>query len=292
MRRKLRLMTIEGVAMASSNSHHRQRTILITGASGKVARKLQRHFAGIGWSLRLIDRQGDNCINDHQIVKVNLGVYQETWARLFVGVDTVVHLAADSNAHASWDSIYPNNVVATENVMRAARSARVRRIIFASSNWVMTGYRFEKPDKLTTDLPPKPMNAYGVSKLLGERLGAIMAGETSFIAFRIGACESEFSNLSHCDPWFQQMWLSDRDLCHAMECGVVANDIEYAILNLMSNNHEMRWDIEETRMKIGYKPVDGAAAIKTKASFVRRQEALEHYRQWKIYSDFCARTAT
>jgi NAD+ dependent glucose-6-phosphate dehydrogenase len=162
-------------------------------------------------------------------------------------------------------------------------------MIFASSNWVMTGYRFEQPNKLTTDLPPKPMNAYGVSKLLGERLGAITAGEMSFIAFRIGACESNFNNLSHCDPWFQQMWLSDRDLCHAMERGLVAENIEYAVLNLMSNNWQMRWDIEETRKKIGYDPVDGAAIIETKASLLRRQEAIEHHSQWKRYSDLCAR---
>ncbi len=279
----------DGVEVSDPNLERSKRTILITGASGKVARKLRQHFAAVGYTMRLIDRRPEHGIDDHQILKADLSVYDKTWASQFIGVETVVHLAADPNAHASWESIYPNNVVATENVMRAARSAGVRRMIFASSNWVMTGYRFEQPNKLTTDLPPKPMNAYGVSKLLGERMGVTGAGEMSFIAFRIGACESNFNNLSRCDPWFQQMWLSDRDLCHAMELGVVAKNIEYEVLNLMSNNRQMRWDIEETRKKIGYDPVDCADVIETNASLLRRKEAIEHHHQWKTYSDLCAR---
>src|SRR5579872_6700805 len=63
--------------------------------------------------------------------------------------------------------------------------------------------------------------------------------------------------------WGQQMWLFDRDLCHGFERAVLADPIRFAVLNLMSNNPGMRWDIDETRRVIGYKPQDGHATIIT-----------------------------
>jgi nucleoside-diphosphate-sugar epimerase len=49
--------------------------------------------------------------------------------------------------------------------------------MFGSSNWVMTGYRFTT-ERLTTDLPPWPINPYGHSKLFGERAGRSLAART------------------------------------------------------------------------------------------------------------------
>jgi hypothetical protein len=57
------------------------------------------------------------------------------------------------------------------------------------------------------------------------------------------------------------MWLSNRDLCQAMERAVLADGVGFAVLNLMSDNPGMRWDIETTRRTIGYAPLDGAAPV-------------------------------
>jgi hypothetical protein len=59
------------------------------------------------------------------------------------------------------------------------------------------------------------------------------------------------------------MWLSNRDLCQAMERAVLAEGVGFAVLNLMSDNPGMRWDIETTRRTIGYAPQDGAAPVLT-----------------------------
>ena len=61
--------------------------------------------------------------------------------------------------------------------------------------------------------------------------------------------------------WGQEMWLSDRDLCHAMYCAIQAEGVSHAVLNLTSDNPGMRWDIEETRRVIGYRPRDGHTAV-------------------------------
>jgi hypothetical protein len=67
------------------------------------------------------------------------------------------------------------------------------------------------------------------------------------------------------NSWGQLMWLSDRDFCQALERSVVAEGIGFAVLNLMSDNPGMRWDISETRRLIGYAPQDGAAPQLTAA---------------------------
>jgi hypothetical protein len=44
------------------------------------------------------------------------------------------------------------------------------------------------------------------------------------------------------------------------------------VLNLMSDNPGMRWDIEATRRAIGYAPQDGHAAVLTEES--KEQESI------------------
>ena len=45
-----------------------------------------------------------------------------------------------------------------------------------------------------------------------------------------------------------------------MIAAISAQDVDFAVLNLMSDNPGMRWDIEETKRLIGYAPQDGSAA--------------------------------
>src|SRR5581483_11959474 len=108
-------------------------------------------------------------------------------------------------------------------------------------------------------------------KLVGERMGRALHLRcgTSVICFRIGYAQPG-ENLpgAHMgwSEWGQAMWLSNRDLCHAMERAVLADDIGFAVLNLMSDNPGMRWDVETTKRVIGYAPQDGAAPVATTAS--------------------------
>jgi len=242
------------------------KSILITGATGNLGSKLRSHFSRSGaYDLRLLCRNPDR---DPGVTTADLGSYDEAWARQFADVDAVIHLAGDPSPRSSWASIQPLNIDLTLNVFEAARRHGAKRVIFASSNWVMAGYRF-RTERLTTDLPPWPTNPYGHSKLFGERLGRSLAErrDLSVIAFRIGWCQKEPGNRpgTHMSmgSWGQQMWLSDRDLCQAMERAILADGIEFAVLNLMSDNPGMRWDIDETRKVIGYAPQDGHATIIT-----------------------------
>ena len=235
------------------------RKVLITGAAGNIGAKLATHFKETGtYELALLDQRASG-----DVVAADLGVWDEDWAKLFAGVDTVIHLAGDPRGLASWTAVQRNNIWATQHVLRAAREAKVRRVVFASTNQVMLGYRFrDEVTRVTTDLPPLPLSPYGVSKLFGEELGRGFAEETgiSFIALRIGYYqkgENRPGPHMKIGLWGQSMWVSNRDMNHAMERAIEAENVGFAILNLESDNPGMRWDIELTRKTIGYRPQDG-----------------------------------
>jgi NAD(P)-dependent dehydrogenase (short-subunit alcohol dehydrogenase family) len=241
-------------------------TILITGAAGNIGTKLCAHFCDLGWTVRAldVDPRGDDAIT-----RADLAEWNEGWTGLFTGVDTVIHLAGDPSPGASWASVQRLNIDLTANVYEAAARNSVRRVVFASSNWVMAGHR-PGVGPLTTDMEPYPVNPYGVSKLVGERMGRALhlRRGTSVICFRIGyAQRGDNQPGAHMgwSTWGQEMWLSNRDLCQAMERAVLADDIGFAVLNLMSDNPGMRWDIETTKRAIGYAPRDGAAPVATEA---------------------------
>ena len=256
------------------------KTVLITGATGNIGSKLRRHFTGLGFDLRLL------CVNprrDPMVTTADLSLYDESWARQFADVDVVIHLAGDPSARSPWPPIQRHNIDLTMNVLQAAARHGARRVVFASSNWVMAGYRFGT-ERLTTDLPPWPVNPYGHAKLFGERAGRSFAEQSglSFVAFRIGWCQHEHGNQPGphmtMGRWGQQMWLSDRDLCQAMERAVLVGDVPFAVLNLMSDNPGMRWDIEETKRVIGYAPRDGHVAVLTE-EMIKQEEMVRLERE-------------
>jgi NAD+ dependent glucose-6-phosphate dehydrogenase len=261
-------------------------TVVITGAAGNIGGKLARHFRSLGWQLRLLDQAEGS-----DVLRCDLSTWDDAWASRFAGAGTVILLAGDPRPEAPWGSIMRFNLDLVLNVYEAAAMHGVRRVIFASSNWTMAGHRFVDGD-LPADREPAPVNAYGMSKLVGERIGKSFAERrgVSSIAFRIGWCQRGDNrpgpHMSWGD-WGQAMWLSDRDLCQGFEKAVLAPPtVRFAVLNLMSANPGMRWDIETTRRVIGYEPHDGSAPVIDEEiaggiDFARQTAALIHAaRDW------------
>jgi uronate dehydrogenase len=238
------------------------RTILVTGAMGNIGAKVSAYLESRGYDVRRLDKVGGS-----GVVVADFSRWDDTWPKQFAGVDTVIHLAANPKGRSTWASAANDNVFATQHVLRAAREAKVRRVIFASSVQVMMGHRFHE-GPLTPDRQPAPISPYGISKLMGEYLGRAFAEETgiSFIAFRIGYFQRD-ENLPgphmQIGEFGQSMWLSNRDMNQAMEKAIEAEGVTYAVLHLVSNNAGSRWDISETRRVIGYEPLDSATPVIT-----------------------------
>jgi len=158
-----------------------KKTILITGACGNIGSKLVQHLDQ-SFELKLLDLKGGK-----NVAIADISNMEGSWAAEFEGVDVVIHLAGEMRPKASWSDCYQANVVGTRNVLHACAQAGVGRVIYASSNQIMAGYRFlEGP--VTCDMEPKPLNPYAISKLICEELGNSFVLETgiSFISLRIG----------------------------------------------------------------------------------------------------------
>lgn len=254
--------------------------VLITGAAGNLGAKLRQHLETQPGRFRLrlmdIDPRGDDTI-----VEADLSRWDSAWVEKLRGVDVVVHLAADPTAHQVWTKLIGPNIDAVANMYQAAAQAGVARVVYASSNHVMGGYQHDPvPPRLTTDIPPRPgtqyvvggeprnSTPYATAKLFGERLGKTFAHSTgiSVIAVRIGWVrpgENRAADIpAERGPWFRLMWLSNRDFCQLMERAILADpSIRFAVINGMSANSCMRWDIDATRRLIGYEPQDDVTRL-------------------------------
>jgi NAD+ dependent glucose-6-phosphate dehydrogenase len=233
--------------------------IVVTGAAGNMGRKLANHLRESSeLDLRLLDISDDANLG---VIACDLSRYEESWAEHFSNADVVVHFAADRSASSGWDTILPLNVDLLINVYEAVRQKKVKRIIFASSNWVVAGHRFGD-ERITPFTAPKPINPYGAAKLFGERLGKSLSDNcgVSVINLRIGYNQwlrnNRPSAAMELGAWGQMLWLSDRDFLQAMDKAIGAKNVNFATLNVTSHVIGSRWDLSETARVIGYQPQD------------------------------------
>jgi len=243
--------------------------VLVTGLSGLIGRALRKQIEG-RVELSALNRSAVDGLPCHRADIVDL----EAIAHAFEDVDTVVHLAADATSpNPPWSSILNNNVTGTYNVYEAARRAKVKRVVFASSGATVAGVESDPPyrdlvagryDGLTswpmvTHLSPvKPAALYGVSKVWGEVLGRQYADihGLSVICVRIGRVHAQDRPLSAREF---SVWCSQRDIVRLLErCLDAPATLRYEIVFGNSRNKWGYRDLEHTREVLGWEPVDAA----------------------------------
>jgi NAD(P)-dependent dehydrogenase (short-subunit alcohol dehydrogenase family) len=233
--------------------------VLITGAEGNLGAKLASHLQD-RYKLVLLGSHVKGNKTGHHF---DLSVWDEAWAALFDNVDVAVHLAANPSPSATWTDLIPANIDMVLNVYEACLAGGVSRVVFASSNHVMSGYRHGEIAALCSDTPPDPGNPYGATKLMGERIGKSYSERhgISSINVRIGWNRHNRPNVPSADmgEWGRRMWLSDRDYCQLMECCITApRSLKWAVINGVSKNTGTRWSLTEAEELLGYRPVDDA----------------------------------
>ena len=95
-------------------------------------------------------------------------------------ITAVIHFAAYTQIEESIDNpakYYDNNVVGSFNLIRSCMQAGVRRFIFSSSAAV---YGIQSADSVDEQARPGPINPYGQSKLMTERMLHDMAAGGAF----------------------------------------------------------------------------------------------------------------
>jgi len=111
--------------------------IFLTGATGFVGHHVARALAAEGAELRLMVRKSSNLANLEGISgETHLGdlAEPESYRSALAGCDAVVHVAAD---YRLWirdpGAMYRANVDGTRDLLRLAREAGVRRVVYTSS---------------------------------------------------------------------------------------------------------------------------------------------------------------
>jgi nucleoside-diphosphate-sugar epimerase len=242
--------------------------LLITGASGVIGKvlvpKLAESYDVYGVDQNLTAVPG-------RLFKADLSDYEQIASVVSAISDLriIVHLAANSTADASWQSVLKNNIVATRNVFEAAKERRVKRIVLASSNHVTGGYEgipptlhlYANPRMITTVDPIRPDSDYGTSKAFGEAVARQyheLYGIDS-VCLRIGTV------LADDDPRknkrLLKTWLSHNDLVQLVKKSICSEDVKFGIYYGVSNNKGRFWDISNAEQELDFHPQDDASSL-------------------------------
>jgi NAD+ dependent glucose-6-phosphate dehydrogenase len=243
--------------------------VLLTGAEGRIGTAFREH-AGDRYELRLsvAPSQMVEEPQPHEVVECDVSDL-ESCRRVCEGMEAVVHLAADPSVRADfYGSLLENNIKGTYNVFRAAKDAGCGRVVFASSVNAVDGY---PPDtQIRPEMPVRPPNVYGASKVFGEALGRYFADHEgiSVVAVRIGAFApgdveealraKEKGSPQDFSPRRLSYYVSRRDLCGLLVRCIETPGVTFAVAHGLSDNSFKRMDIESTRETFGYDPKDNA----------------------------------
>lgn len=146
--------------------------VFVTGVAGFLGSHVAEHFVGAGWDVTGIDNllggAKENVPSGVEFVVADCA-HRDAYAGLIRGADLVYHCAAAPYEGVSVFSphlVHEHTAGATAAVLAASASAGVRRFVLCSS---MARYGTQ-PTPFTEDLPPRPVDPYGISKYAAELL--------------------------------------------------------------------------------------------------------------------------
>src|ERR1700712_447088 len=156
--------------------------IVVTGGSGKLGRAVVADLVDSGYQVTNLDRRPP-VDQPGGYVQVDFTNYGQVLAALLGGddkynsVDVVVHLAAIPAPGLTTNAAtFANNITSSHHVFAAARAAKIKTIVWASSETVL-GLPFG-PDAPPPYIPvdeeyhPRPSSSYSLSKTLEEEMAA------------------------------------------------------------------------------------------------------------------------
>ncbi len=152
--------------------------VLVTGASGFIARQVAAELRSHGYRVRGTARRDVDGVDE--LVRADLAA-DAGWAEAVDGCDYVMHVASPFpvGVPSSEDELIRPAVDGTLRVLRAAASAGVRRVVLTSSiAAIVSGHRdaVVRNESDWSDLERSP--AYAKSKTLAERAAWDFAQES------------------------------------------------------------------------------------------------------------------
>lgn len=158
-------------------------TCLVTGAAGFIGSHLSEALVARGYHVIGVDAFVDfyaRALKETNLVTlrseplfkfIEADLRTANLTHLLQGVDYVFHQAAQAGVRTSWGegftSYVEHNILVTQRLLEAAKTSRVRRVIYASSSSVYGDGSTQPAREADSVLPISP---YGVTKLAGEYL--------------------------------------------------------------------------------------------------------------------------
>jgi UDP-glucose 4-epimerase len=174
--------------------------VLVTGGAGYIGSHAVLALKDAGWHVAVID---DLSNGSREVVPEGVPFYQGSIAeRVLVdsiiderGIGAIMHFAGSIVVPESVEQplkYYANNTLASHSLISAAVDAGVKRILFSSTAAV---YGAPSHVPIVEDDPKLPINPYGASKLMTERM---LSDASAAHPFNYGALR--YFNVAGADP--------------------------------------------------------------------------------------------
>src|SRR6478609_8871553 len=174
--------------------------VLVTGGAGYIGSHAVLALKDAGWQVAVID---DPSNGSRDVVPEDVPFYQGSIAeRVLVdsiiderGIGAIMHFAGSIVVPESVEhplEYYANNTVASHSLIDAAVDAGVKHILFSSTAAV---YGAPERVPIVEDDPKAPINPYGASKLMTERM---LEDASAAHPFNYGALR--YFNVAGADP--------------------------------------------------------------------------------------------
>jgi uronate dehydrogenase len=220
--------------------------IVLTGAAGKLARRLRASLSQQCRELRITDILPLETLRANEtVVPCDLSD-GEAAARLLQGADAVVHFAGYPR-EASWDVLVPANLISITNLWEQSLKAGVKRIVYASSNHAIGFHPTER--LIGVDAEVKPDSRYGVTKVFAEAMARFYYDKFGIesLGLRIGRCEDKPT-----DERMLSTWLHPEDMIQLVELGLT-RPLKADLIYGVSRNSKAWW-VNPDWPEFGYQP--------------------------------------
>lgn len=254
--------------------------ILITGGCGFIGANLVKMLAGSNHKLTVYDNfsRGKASYLDNKLdVEIIEGDIRDEKLiqQTSDGKDVIVHLAAYGSVVESVQSPEENysvNVFGTFSVLQAAKTADVKKVVFASTGGALIGNALPPVNEQSV---PRPISPYGASKLAGEGYCCAFANsyDMSIIALRFanvvgpvswhkkGAVTAFFKAILDQKPIViygdgsaTRDFLYVTDLCRGICSAINADKERFNVYHLASGNEVSVSDLAKLVIKVAGVP--------------------------------------
>ncbi|MFM8271713.1 MAG: NAD-dependent epimerase/dehydratase family protein [Gemmata sp.] len=246
--------------------------ILVTGSAGRIGRAAVAELVTRGHTVVGFDLVPTPGLPPQLSV---VGSLADAGAlrRAASGAGAIIHLAATPDdaryprgaAPDDGDNfltdLVPNNLVGPYQIMEAARTQQVPRVILASTGQVIDGHLRAGNTPVQVDLAPRPRYLYACTKLFLEALGQVYAKEHALevLAVRLGWCprpgqEEEF-RASELGP---DVYLSPGDAGRFFAAAVEAPALPPFAVVYATSRHVNRhaYDLSASQQLLAWEPRD------------------------------------